>query len=114
MKAEQQHMQQQNNHNHNNTNKNGGYINEMNRKRKEIENLNKIKAFTIYVESIGNPKLDIPDFDKLADIAHSHGIPLIAILSRSGSLVTFTSAARKGSTVTFISEPYLYDPRSSM
>ena len=32
----------------------------------------------IYVESIGNPKLDIPDFDKLAEIAHSHGIPLIA------------------------------------
>jgi hypothetical protein len=45
IKYEQQHMQQQNNHNHNNTNKNGGYINEMNRKRKEIENLNKIKAF---------------------------------------------------------------------
>ena len=32
----------------------------------------------IYVESIGNPKLDIPDFDKLAEIAHSHDIPLIA------------------------------------
>ena len=32
----------------------------------------------IYVESIGNPKLDIPDFDRLAEIAHSHGIPLIA------------------------------------
>ena len=36
------------------------------------------KTKAIYVESIGNPKLDIPDFDKLADIAHSHGIPLIA------------------------------------
>ena len=32
----------------------------------------------IYVESIGNPKLDIPEFDRLAEIAHSHGIPLIA------------------------------------
>ena len=32
----------------------------------------------IYVESIGNPKLDIPDFDRLAEIAHAHGIPLIA------------------------------------
>ena len=36
------------------------------------------KTKAIYVESIGNPKLDIPDFDKLAEIAHSHDIPLIA------------------------------------
>ena len=36
------------------------------------------KTKAIYVESIGNPKLDIPDFDKLAEIAHSHNIPLIA------------------------------------
>lgn len=36
------------------------------------------KTKAIYVESIGNPKLDIPDFDKIAEIAHSHGIPLIA------------------------------------
>ena len=32
----------------------------------------------IYVESIGNPKLDIPDFDKISEIAHKNGIPLIA------------------------------------
>ncbi|MDK2892335.1 O-acetylhomoserine aminocarboxypropyltransferase/cysteine synthase family protein [Methanohalophilus sp.] len=31
----------------------------------------------IYVESIGNPKLDIPDFEKLAAIAHEAGIPLV-------------------------------------
>ena len=36
------------------------------------------KTRAIYVESIGNPKLDIPDFDKISEIAHSHGIPLIA------------------------------------
>ncbi|OED29541.1 O-acetylhomoserine aminocarboxypropyltransferase/cysteine synthase family protein [Methanosphaera sp. WGK6] len=36
------------------------------------------KTKAIYVESIGNPKLDVPDFEVLADIAHSHGIPLIA------------------------------------
>ena len=36
------------------------------------------KTKAIYVESIGNPKLDIPDFEKIAEIAHSHGIPLIA------------------------------------
>ncbi len=32
----------------------------------------------IYVESIGNPKLDIPDFDVISEIAHKHEIPLIA------------------------------------
>ncbi len=36
------------------------------------------KTKALYVESIGNPKLDIPDFDKLSEIAHSAGIPLIA------------------------------------
>ena len=31
----------------------------------------------IYCESIGNPQLDIPDFEALAEIAHENGIPLI-------------------------------------
>lgn len=31
----------------------------------------------IYTEIIGNPKLDVPDFEQIADIAHSAGIPLI-------------------------------------
>ncbi|MDY6913513.1 MAG: aminotransferase class I/II-fold pyridoxal phosphate-dependent enzyme [Planctomycetota bacterium] len=31
----------------------------------------------VYIESIGNPKNDVPDFEKLADIAHSGGCPLI-------------------------------------
>ena len=31
----------------------------------------------IYCESIGNPKLDVPDFEKLAEIAHKHEIPLV-------------------------------------
>ncbi len=35
------------------------------------------KTRAIYVESIGNPKLDVPDFEALAEIAHSHDIPLI-------------------------------------
>ncbi len=33
------------------------------------------KAF--YLESIGNPKLEVPDFERIAAIAHAHGIPLI-------------------------------------
>jgi len=35
------------------------------------------KTKALYVESIGNPGLDIPDFEKLAEIAHAAGIPLV-------------------------------------
>lgn len=31
----------------------------------------------IYLESIGNPELNIPDFDAIAEVAHRHDIPLI-------------------------------------
>lgn len=31
----------------------------------------------IYVETVGNPKLDVPDFEKLSKIAHDAGIPLV-------------------------------------
>ena len=35
------------------------------------------KTKAIYVESLGNPKLDVPDFERLSEIAHAHDIPLI-------------------------------------
>jgi O-acetylhomoserine/O-acetylserine sulfhydrylase len=35
------------------------------------------KTKALYVETIGNPRLDVPDFEALARIAHNHGIPLI-------------------------------------
>ena len=35
------------------------------------------KTKAIYIESIGNPQLNIPDFEKIADVAHRSGIPLI-------------------------------------
>ncbi len=31
----------------------------------------------IFVESIGNPKMDVPDIERLAEIAHSNNLPLI-------------------------------------
>jgi len=31
----------------------------------------------IYAETIGNPKLDVPDFEAVADIAHGAGIPFV-------------------------------------
>ena len=41
--------------------------------KKAIDNNTK----AIFVESIGNPKLDVPDFKVIANIAHDNGIPLI-------------------------------------
>ena len=35
------------------------------------------KTRAVYVETIGNPKLDVPDFEALARIAHEAGVPLI-------------------------------------
>src|SRR5580698_7742943 len=35
------------------------------------------KTRAIYTETLGNPKLDIADIEKLASIAHEHGLPLI-------------------------------------
>lgn len=35
------------------------------------------KTRAIYIETIGNPKLDVPDFEAVARIAHDAGIPLV-------------------------------------
>lgn len=35
------------------------------------------KTRAIYTESLGNPKLDVVDIAKLAEIAHNHGLPLV-------------------------------------
>ena len=31
----------------------------------------------VYVETIGNPRFNVPDFERIAKVAHDHGIPLI-------------------------------------
>ncbi|KAL6679623.1 Homocysteine/cysteine synthase [Candidozyma auris] len=35
------------------------------------------KTKAVYVESIGNPKYNVPDFDKIIKIAHDNGIPVV-------------------------------------
>ena len=35
------------------------------------------KTKALYIETIGNPKLNIPDILKISEVAHRHGIPLI-------------------------------------
>ncbi|MCI9571363.1 MAG: O-acetylhomoserine aminocarboxypropyltransferase/cysteine synthase [Lachnospiraceae bacterium] len=31
----------------------------------------------VYLETLGNPNSDIPDIDRIAEIAHAHGLPLV-------------------------------------
>lgn len=35
------------------------------------------KTRAVYAETVGNPKLDTPDFEAIAKIAHDHGIPVV-------------------------------------
>ena len=35
------------------------------------------KTRAVYIETIGNPKLDVPDFEAIAKIAHEAGLPLV-------------------------------------
>ena len=35
------------------------------------------KTRAVYIETIGNPKLDVPDFEAIAKIAHENGLPLV-------------------------------------
>jgi O-acetylhomoserine (thiol)-lyase len=46
-------------------------------KPEEFEKAITPKTRAIYAETIGNPKLDVPDFEALAKIAHDAGIPLV-------------------------------------
>ena len=46
-------------------------------KPQEFANAITDKTRAIYTETIGNPKLDVPDFEAIAAIAHNAGIPLV-------------------------------------
>lgn len=43
----------------------------------EVENAIQENTKAIYLETLGNPNSDIPDLDKIAEIAHKHGLPLV-------------------------------------
>ena len=43
----------------------------------EIEDLIDENTRLVYLESVGNPKNDVPDFRRIADISHEHGLPLM-------------------------------------
>jgi OAH/OAS sulfhydrylase len=43
----------------------------------DFEKLIDPKTKALYIETIGNPRLNVPDIKAIADVAHRHGIPLI-------------------------------------
>jgi O-acetylhomoserine (thiol)-lyase len=43
----------------------------------EINALVDEKTRLVFLESIGNPKNDVPDFDAISAIAHAHGLPVL-------------------------------------
>lgn len=44
---------------------------------KAIEGAISSRTRLVYLETIGNPKMDVPDIARIADIAHKHGVPLV-------------------------------------
>lgn len=43
----------------------------------ELESAIKNNTKAVYLETLGNPNSDIPDIDKIAEIAHKHGLPVV-------------------------------------
>ena len=43
----------------------------------EVEAAIQDNTRAIYIETLGNPNSDIPDIDALAELAHTHGVPLV-------------------------------------
>jgi O-acetylhomoserine (thiol)-lyase len=43
----------------------------------EVEAAIQPNTKALYIETLGNPNSDIPDIEALAELAHSHGIPLV-------------------------------------
>jgi O-acetylhomoserine (thiol)-lyase len=43
----------------------------------QIEGLVDGNTRLVYMESVGNPKNDVPDFQRISEIAHRHGLPVV-------------------------------------
>lgn len=46
-------------------------------KPEDFKNAIDEKTKAIYIESIGNPKYNVPDFEAIAAVAHETGVPLV-------------------------------------
>lgn len=43
----------------------------------DFEKLFDDRTKAVYLETIGNPKYNVPDFDRIVEVAHKHGIPVV-------------------------------------
>ena len=43
----------------------------------EYDRLIDDKTKAVYIESIGNPRYNVPDFKAIAEVAHKHGVPVV-------------------------------------
>ena len=50
----------------------------------------------LYVETIGNPRLDVPDFAALAEIAHAAGMPLVVDNTFGAATLSRPDQVRRG------------------
>jgi Cys-tRNA synthase (O-phospho-L-seryl-tRNA:Cys-tRNA synthase) len=57
----------------------------------------------VYVETIGNPRYNVPDFEAIAKIAHDKGVPLVVSLASSKCGKTISDRARLYSRLTTLS-----------
>lgn len=44
---------------------------------KEFAKLIDDKTKAVYLESIGNPRYNVPDFEKIVEVAHEKGVPVV-------------------------------------
>ena len=69
----------------------------------DIHNLASVRAAiddktrALYVETIGNPRLDVPDFEALAAIAHEAGVPLV--VDNAFGAATLANPIRHGADI---------------
>ena len=47
---------------------------------KDFERLIDDKTKAVYIETIGNPRYNVPDFEKICEVAHKAGVPVIVSL----------------------------------
>lgn len=60
----------------------------------------------LFVETIGNPKLDVPDIPALADIAHAAGIPIVVDTTVTSPYLA-TGAALKADILAYSTSKYI-------
>jgi O-acetylhomoserine/O-acetylserine sulfhydrylase len=44
---------------------------------KDFERAIDDRTKAVYIESIGNPRYNVPDFEAIAEVAHAKGVPLV-------------------------------------